>query len=595
MANLQLSAANISALLGGIGGQTVDAQAAGKVAVGGQFLALLDVVGGIAELNAGAQTVNNNKKDDGQDPVAGNAPPPVAFRDAPHPVEKSKKPSDEKTSGAAVNTRGDKPVEKAQTENSRQQDAADDKKPDARNVAQKPAQNDNKQADVADVAGADAPPAEEIAGKLVDKTDNLSGLLAIMAAFLAQLNAQNLPQNIPSENPVVTGANAAQNPAAVAGDLPATFADLKNTLSELQKFLQAAGSGDAPLTEAQNQQLSAINTQLADELSALKNLLPQATGDATAPAQNALPQIAEIAPLLQSDVAMVKEALQKFREKLSGGDNAPAKQDAPIFTASISSSANLAAITANQQGNQLNNAEKKPVENFVFSADGAANSSLISPNVLQANQQNNNTQQAIVAANFVQAGAGLENNAGGNAGQGGNQQQPQFNISSVSANSAQSASSKAAADFSSMVAKAAHTPIAEQVSFHIKNAAGNGNSKITIHLDPEELGKLDIELSVDSKGKAGITITADNKQTLDLLQRDSRGLEKALSDAGLKTDAGSLSFNLRGEQQNGGQGHNNSQMASSYRKSQPEEEIMPIAAVVRSYSVSVPDGLDISI
>ncbi len=35
------------------------------------------------------------------------------------------------------------------------------------------------------------------------------------------------------------------------------------------------------------------------------------------------------------------------------------------------------------------------------------------------------------------------------------------------------------------------------------------------------------------------------------MQRDARGLEKALQDAGLKTDSGSLSFNLRGQAQYG--------------------------------------------
>ena len=40
---------------------------------------------------------------------------------------------------------------------------------------------------------------------------------------------------------------------------------------------------------------------------------------------------------------------------------------------------------------------------------------------------------------------------------------------------------------------------------------------------------------------------------MDLLQRDARDLERALQDAGLRADSGSLSFNLRGDGRNGAQ------------------------------------------
>ena len=41
-------------------------------------------------------------------------------------------------------------------------------------------------------------------------------------------------------------------------------------------------------------------------------------------------------------------------------------------------------------------------------------------------------------------------------------------------------------------------------------------------------------------------VNADRPETLEALQRDARGLERALQDAGLRTDSNSLSFNLRG-------------------------------------------------
>ena len=40
---------------------------------------------------------------------------------------------------------------------------------------------------------------------------------------------------------------------------------------------------------------------------------------------------------------------------------------------------------------------------------------------------------------------------------------------------------------------------------------------------------------------------ADRPETLDMLQRDARVLERALNDAGLRADSGGLSFNLRSD------------------------------------------------
>ena len=75
-------------------------------------------------------------------------------------------------------------------------------------------------------------------------------------------------------------------------------------------------------------------------------------------------------------------------------------------------------------------------------------------------------------------------------------------------------------------------------------------------LHPEELGRVEVKLEMAQDGQVKATVTAENKDTLAMLQKDSDGLSKALSDAGLKTDPGSMSFNLRGDQsqqQNAGQ------------------------------------------
>ncbi|MGO1117872.1 flagellar hook-length control protein FliK [Rhodovibrionaceae bacterium A322] len=94
-------------------------------------------------------------------------------------------------------------------------------------------------------------------------------------------------------------------------------------------------------------------------------------------------------------------------------------------------------------------------------------------------------------------------------------------------------------------------PPADQVAVQITKAVNGGKDKISLQLNPAELGRVDVKLDVGTDGSVKAVISVDRPETMDLMQRDSRMLEKALQEAGLKTDSGSLSFNLKGEGQNG--------------------------------------------
>lgn len=148
--------------------------------------------------------------------------------------------------------------------------------------------------------------------------------------------------------------------------------------------------------------------------------------------------------------------------------------------------------------------------------------------------------------------------------------------------------------FAQQLAHASGVPVLDQVLVHLRSNPHDGSSRIQIQLDPAELGRVEIRLDVGADGKTGVTVTADNRAALDALQRDARGLERALSDAGLKADAGSLSFNLRGEQ-NDQQGRQRS--TPQYPQLvQDEEEIQALGHIVsRTLSLMVNDGLDIKI
>jgi len=78
----------------------------------------------------------------------------------------------------------------------------------------------------------------------------------------------------------------------------------------------------------------------------------------------------------------------------------------------------------------------------------------------------------------------------------------------------------------------------------------SGSRQFDIRLDPPELGRVEVRLSIDDTGKASAHLSADRQQTLDLLQKDSSGLTRALRDAGLNVAQNGLNFSLR--QQSGG-------------------------------------------
>ena len=90
---------------------------------------------------------------------------------------------------------------------------------------------------------------------------------------------------------------------------------------------------------------------------------------------------------------------------------------------------------------------------------------------------------------------------------------------------------------------------AEQIAVQVRRAQVAGQDQINIKLHPAELGRIEVRLESGADGTLRAVIAAERAETLDLLQRDARGLERALQDAGVKTDSGSLNFSLRGQGQ----------------------------------------------
>ena len=208
------------------------------------------------------------------------------------------------------------------------------------------------------------------------------------------------------------------------------------------------------------------------------------------------------------------------------------------------------------------------------------------------------TQQPIVPISIVATQTETTNDAGQQSNQQGQNSSQQQTSAITPTSSGQISNTDISRtetpNFARAITRNQQLPLSEQVAYQVKTAISDGTSKIRIQLDPADLGKMDIKLTVEANGKTGISILVDNKSTLDLLQRDTAALTRALNEAGLSADSSSLNFNLRGGQQQNQQ--NNQQASHTYQKALPSEEEIPLQNIInRNYVVNVSDGLDIKI
>ncbi|KAA2235459.1 flagellar hook-length control protein FliK [Salinarimonas soli] len=81
------------------------------------------------------------------------------------------------------------------------------------------------------------------------------------------------------------------------------------------------------------------------------------------------------------------------------------------------------------------------------------------------------------------------------------------------------------------------------VEIGLKSLAGM--NRFEIRLDPEDLGRIDVTLEIGDAGEVKARLVVDRVETLALLQRDAKTLERAFEQAGLKATDGSVDMQLR--------------------------------------------------
>lgn len=106
---------------------------------------------------------------------------------------------------------------------------------------------------------------------------------------------------------------------------------------------------------------------------------------------------------------------------------------------------------------------------------------------------------------------------------------------------------------SPQLAQAAAQPDLTSLAIQIAAKSGEGVRHFDIRIDPPELGRVEVKLSIDDSGHAQAHLAVEKPQTLDLLQSDRGTLERALKDSGLNLSQNGLSFSLKGQDKQNGQ------------------------------------------
>lgn len=139
---------------------------------------------------------------------------------------------------------------------------------------------------------------------------------------------------------------------------------------------------------------------------------------------------------------------------------------------------------------------------------------------------------------------------------------------------------------------AAIPQIASEFAAKIKRGA----TRFEIRLDPPELGRIDVRIDVDKDGRVTSRLMVEKTETLDLLKADQRALERALHDAGFKSDQNTLSFSLKDERGSQAKFDEQRQLNQQSETAATEEDpVRQVAENAYRASLRGPGGFDLRV
>lgn len=118
-----------------------------------------------------------------------------------------------------------------------------------------------------------------------------------------------------------------------------------------------------------------------------------------------------------------------------------------------------------------------------------------------------------------------------------------------------------------------------QLAFEMARQVVDGNTRFQIRLDPAELGKIDVRLDIDASGQVNARLTVEKAETLDLMQRDQKGLERALQQAGLDGSKTNLEFSLKQNPFGGQQGQDGNDRRALFGGDAADADDTPLPTV----------------
>ena len=115
----------------------------------------------------------------------------------------------------------------------------------------------------------------------------------------------------------------------------------------------------------------------------------------------------------------------------------------------------------------------------------------------------------------------------------------------------------------------AYTNPTQSIALSIAQKAQNGVQQFEIRLNPPELGRVDVRLEFGKDGHVTTHLIVERPETLEMLNKDSRQLTKALEEAGVNLDNDGLSFSLKDQ---GGAETSHEEEASNHTHNAQDDE-----------------------
>lgn len=455
------------------------------------------------------------------------------------------------------------------------------------------------------------------------------------SAMLAQTNAT--PPKLPTKTDPLPKQQTATNngsgtpritdPNPVSSAIASTAADSHPTKSTPTGSKKASASSDAQSTVAQQKQGAPTSPfigglQTGPAISQTKNPIPGQTGDSDMPpnivlqdagaSQNAVDaqgaQTANVSQASSDDQEPQAPAILQadLLDTLSSRVTAsvPAAKDAatPQPTGKTSNATQLSALMQSlQPAAHRTAATQAPQAPDSQTPDSQTNANAQTP-APNAQSQSGDGGNSSVGHNHSEQARGSSDSAPSPSPDAANTAAAQSPSAAANTTNALTSTAVSAGGVSAAVTTQNSGAATGSVSLHVAptvqtnaqtaqpdlnalaiNIAAKsqgGAKQFDIRLEPAELGRVEVRLTVDNAGNAQAHLVAERPETLQMLQRDSATLSHALKDTGVQLGDNGLQFSLKGQERQGDGGQQGTSRAKPLSVSavRSTENISPVSS-----------------